>query len=64
MGVELNLFKREKATRRALWGQRGIEREKKRENKAAHKRGGDGRMMEMGGKICLWLERETKLAHY
>lgn len=64
MGVELNLFKCEKATRRALWGQRGIERKKKRENKAAHKRGGDGRMMEMGGKICLWLERETKLAHY
>lgn len=50
MGVELNLFKCEKATRRALWGQRGIERKKKRENKAAHKRGGDGRMMEMGGK--------------
>lgn len=64
MGVELNLFKCEKATRRALWGQRGIERGKKRENKAAHKRGGDRRMMEMGGKICLWLERETKLAHY
>lgn len=64
MGVELNLFKCEKATRRAIWGQRGIERGKKRENKAAHKRGGDGRMMEMGGKICLWLERETKLAHY
>lgn len=51
MGVELNLFKCEKATRRALWGQRGIERGKKRENKAAHKRGGDGRKnMPVAGK--------------
>lgn len=43
MGVELNLFKCEKATRRALWGQRGIERGKK-EKTRQHIREG-----EMGG---------------
>lgn len=61
MGVELNLFIREKSNSESPLG---AKRQKKRENKAAHKRGGDGRMMEMGGKICLWLERETTLAHY
>lgn len=50
----------EKATWRVLGGEAAL-REK---NKIADEGGGYGRMMEMGRKICLWQEKETKPAHY